>query len=324
MQAGPLISIVIPVYNVEEYLRAAVDSAVNQTYENKEIILVDDGSTDKSGEICDEYAATYPCIKVIHQPNGGLSAARNTGIKNSTGKYIAFLDSDDEYGDNTMVEHYLSIFQKKPEIEILQFPTMEYKNQGNFELRGRECLQLDSQNKIMNSVFYGPLACTVWDKIFRKDLFENHHFTENRFFEDIWLMTDLLQTISHIYICDFGYYKYKIREGSITQCKFSLKKCRQNIETNLKMLSLMRMFQENDLAYIRNFILMQNSFISYCNEYTIKDFKDVAKIINKHTPTIMCMLRNLHNVRANNLAKTVISRYLGIETTFQIYQLKNK
>ena len=93
----PLISVIIPVYNVAPYLREAVDSAINQTYRNLEIIMVDDGSTDGSGDICDEYASRDPRITVIHQKNCGSSSARNAGLDRATGEYIAFLDSDDAY-----------------------------------------------------------------------------------------------------------------------------------------------------------------------------------------------------------------------------------
>ena len=90
-----LISIIVPVYNVEEYLKECIDSIINQTYKRIEIILVDDGSTDKSGKICDDYAKIDKRIKVVHKENGGLSDARNVGISVSSGKYIAFVDSDD-------------------------------------------------------------------------------------------------------------------------------------------------------------------------------------------------------------------------------------
>lgn len=96
------ISVVIPVYNVEKYLEECVDSVLQQTYSNYEIILVDDGATDKSGTICDCYAKKYDCVKVIHQKNGGLSAARNTGLREATGKYVYFLDSDDYIEDKTL------------------------------------------------------------------------------------------------------------------------------------------------------------------------------------------------------------------------------
>ena len=97
---NPLISVIVPIYNVERYLKACVDSIVNQTYSNLEIILVDDGSPDKCPEICDEYAKRDKRIKVIHQENGGLSAARNAGINVVRGEFLTFIDSDDFVSKN--------------------------------------------------------------------------------------------------------------------------------------------------------------------------------------------------------------------------------
>ena len=107
-----LISIIIPVYNVEKYLKECVDSVRKQTYKNLEIILIDDGSKDNSGKLCDELAKEDNRIKVIHKENGGLSDARNVGIENATGEYIQFIDSDD-FVEKDMIEIYIMIFVKK-------------------------------------------------------------------------------------------------------------------------------------------------------------------------------------------------------------------
>lgn len=98
-----LISVIVPVYNVERYLRRCVDSILHQTYRNLEVLLVDDGSTDASGAICDEYAAQEECVTAVHQKNGGLSAARNTGLERAQGTYLCFVDSDD-FLDSRMLE----------------------------------------------------------------------------------------------------------------------------------------------------------------------------------------------------------------------------
>ena len=99
-----MITVIVPVYNVEKYIKECVDSLINQTYENIEIILVDDGSKDKSGTICDDYAATYDRIKVIHKKNEGLGFARNTGLRVAKGKFVTFIDSDDK-ADTDLVEN---------------------------------------------------------------------------------------------------------------------------------------------------------------------------------------------------------------------------
>ena len=105
------ISVIVPIYNVEQYLRKCIDSIINQTYKNLEIILVDDGSWDNSPRICDEYAKRDNRIKVIHKKNGGLADARNTGLKMITGNYISFIDSDD-YIEKTMYEKMIKVILK--------------------------------------------------------------------------------------------------------------------------------------------------------------------------------------------------------------------
>lgn len=109
MSEKPLISVVVPVYNVAKYLKKSIESIVNQTYTNLEIILVDDGSKDESGEICEDYSLKDSRIIVIHKPNGGLSDARNAGIKQAKGEYITFVDSDDTI-DYDMIEFCMTLF----------------------------------------------------------------------------------------------------------------------------------------------------------------------------------------------------------------------
>lgn len=108
MEAQPLITVIVPVYNVEKYLRRCLDSIIRQTYQNLEILCIDDGSIDNSGEICEQYAARDARIKVIHQENQGLSTARNRGLDTATGEYIAFVDSDDYIAADVLEQLYQS------------------------------------------------------------------------------------------------------------------------------------------------------------------------------------------------------------------------
>ena len=114
-----LISVIIPVYNVEIYIKKCIDSVLNQTFQNFEIILIDDGSTDNSGRICNEYVLKDNRIKVIHQNNAGLSAARNKGIDVSSGNYICFLDSDDWYSNNALEEFINLVINYNADISII-------------------------------------------------------------------------------------------------------------------------------------------------------------------------------------------------------------
>lgn len=132
MEAQALVSVIIPVYNVEAYLRECVESVINQTYKNLEIILIDDGSTDSSGEICDKYAEKDSRISVVHQENGGLSVARNTGLINANGDYIYFLDSDDYIAPNTL-EVLVSIAEKDNS-DIVFFDAVSFTDTDDFSV----------------------------------------------------------------------------------------------------------------------------------------------------------------------------------------------
>ncbi|EHZ61025.1 glycosyl transferase 2 family protein [Streptococcus pneumoniae GA47210] len=124
-----LISIVVPVYNVEKYLKKSIESILNQTYQNIEILLVDDGSTDSSGKICESFSKVDPRIRVFHKENGGLSDARNFGIEQMKGQYVAFIDSDDYISKDYVWKLYSSIKNNDSEVSICSFLLVDEKGE---------------------------------------------------------------------------------------------------------------------------------------------------------------------------------------------------
>ena len=322
MEKNPKISIIIPVYNVEEYLRAAVDSAVNQTYENKEVILVDDGSTDKSGEICDEYAAIYPCIKVIHQPNGGLSAARNSGIKNSIGEYIAFLDSDDEYGVIDMIEKYMSILKNDNTIEILQFPALWYVNSFAKPLYYNIDKCLIGFDQIKESFKSGEISYTAWNKIYRRDVFSVAIFAEGRYFEDNWFLFDIIREIKIWRLCNYGYYLYKIRYGSIMNSKFSIQKCRQRLETHLKQLDFIYKEFPNSPLFLQCYHECISSYFKFSQNYGTNSFSLFEIKLKSYQLPLQTIIKNRNCLHVNYLIKTILTKIIGLRNSYHIYKLK--
>ena len=174
------LSFIVPVYNVAPYLRKCVDSLINQDYDSYEIILVDDGSTDNSGTICDEYASPSfinsltrsVVIKVIHQKNGGLSAARNTGIEAAKGEYIMFVDSDDYIEPNVLGSLMLQIEQQ--ELDVLRFDFQNVNEQHEIYLPDKYPHQIDTRvdyvlgEEYLNSrIGYG---CYAWQFIIRREI----------------------------------------------------------------------------------------------------------------------------------------------------------
>lgn len=216
-----LISFVIPVYNVEKYLKECVGSILEQGFTDYEIILVDDGSTDKSGFLCDEYSNKYKNIIVIHKENGGLSDARNVGIKASHGDYILFVDSDDYIGKNTL-DNIVSSITK--EIDVMFLNAMKVFPDGVTSPLGdgydSRLINSATKKEVLKHIAtlpkYPGSACTKL--IRRKLIIENNHFFQKGLLsEDIDWTIGLLCIAEKFACCDVFYYYYRQgREGSIT------------------------------------------------------------------------------------------------------------
>lgn len=180
---NPLISVIIPVYKVENYLKQCLDSVCGQTYNNLEIILVDDGSPDDCGEICDEYAMKDSRVKVIHKKNGGLSSARNTALDIAMGDYISFVDSDD-YLDLLFYEKLMTTALAN-DSQIVMCGRYDVSQTGicpKFFL-DKNCTI--TKKEVMGLILADKIGSQPWDKLYKKSLFENIRFPEGRVYEDI-------------------------------------------------------------------------------------------------------------------------------------------
>lgn len=208
-----LISIVIPVYNVEKYLDECIQSLQKQTYTNIEIILVDDGSTDNSGMICDKYAKTDFRIKVIHKQNGGMSDARNVGIDNATGKYIQFIDSDDYFKEDLIESLYKDICENNADIALCSHYIVTGNNittDATYEKR-----MYTREEVIQEFLLDTKIRAYVWNKLFKKSLFDEIKFPVGRVFEDQLIIPKLFAKADKIILNDIPLYYYRQREGSV-------------------------------------------------------------------------------------------------------------
>ena len=221
----PLISIIIPVYNVEKYIRRCLDSVINQTYKNLEIILVDDGSPDNSGKICDEYAKVDKRIKVIHKENGGLSDARNKGIKEAKGKYIAFVDSDDFIDLNmySMLEKVIE--NKKADIACCKF--LRFKEQVKIDKRkyDKKITEYTQEEYIKKFFKINTQECVyyAWNKLYKKELLDENQYPFGLTCEDVVGTYKALLKANSIVEINYPYYYYFYNENGITGGKFSEK-----------------------------------------------------------------------------------------------------
>lgn len=217
-----MVSIIVPVYNVEPYLNECLDSLLQQTYRDIEILLVDDGSTDRSGDICDEYAMRDARIVVTHQKNKGLSAARNTALDQARGKYIMFVDSDD-YVMADYVSHMVSLMaqEKDADIAICRFYNC-YEQKGGTYLQ-KPCIS-QPEKYVMSGMEILPRRFDAmkiyyvvpWNKIFRREIFAEIRFPEGQVCEDAWVSLDYYRISKKVVCTDEMLYCYRSRSDSIT------------------------------------------------------------------------------------------------------------
>lgn len=273
-----LISIIVPVYNVEKYLERCVNSIINQTYKNIEIILVDDGATDTSGKICDELKERDKRITVIHKTNGGLSDARNAGLKIANGEYIGFVDSDD-YIEKDMFETLYNINkQHNADISIVSF----YEIYDGKVIGVRDTANLEILNKteaLKELLIDTKIQSYAWNKLFKKELFKDIKFPTNKNFEDIATTLLLFEKANKIVLFECPKYYYVRRDDSIVGVK-NYKTYKDYLDVIYdKYLYLKGKYEELELYNAYNFI------INMIWVYTIIvafDLDDVYKEFEKH------------------------------------------
>ncbi|MGM9652767.1 MAG: glycosyltransferase family 2 protein [Eubacteriales bacterium] len=232
------ISVIVPVYKVEPYLRKCVDSILNQTYRNLEVILVDDGSPDSCGAICEEYAAKDARVRVIHKPNGGLSDARNAGMDIMTGKYVAFVDSDDwieAHMYHTLLTQLLrfdaDIAMCDAAVEIQDGDTVSVTKAADYGSAPFAERNTDAMRRFLRT------SCAAWDKLYKAELFDDLRFPMGEINEDEAIMLRLLDRCKTVcYTGETCYHYVRRTDGqSITTSSFSAKKlvwvrhCRDNL-----------------------------------------------------------------------------------------------
>lgn len=214
------ISVIVPVYNVQQYLEKCVRSLIEQTYKEIEIILVDDGSTDRSGVLCDEMAEMDERICVIHKKNGGLSSARNTGIDYAKGEYLYFVDSDDYIAKDTLKKLYDKIKQEKADLALCG---IAYIDENGHTIK--EILPYMTDGEVWNEEQFwknryimgtGNICYAVaWNKLYRRTLFQNERYDVGKLHEDEYICHRIISQCSRIAIVNEVLYYYLQRDNSI-------------------------------------------------------------------------------------------------------------
>lgn len=220
-----LVSIIVPVYNVEKYIKKCIESLLEQTYKNIEIILIDDGSTDKSGKICDEYTKEYKNVSCYHKKNGGLSDARNYGIEKAKGKYITFFDSDDFASKEFIEALYDGV--KKYDSDIVMSGLNSFSNYNNvkeFDYGVNNIIELSKEECYKKMLMQDQIDVNATAKLYKTEIFDNIRFPVGYYYEDIQIVDKVVESAKKISMITYKGYNYLQRNNSIMYGKMSLKR----------------------------------------------------------------------------------------------------
>lgn len=222
----PLISVIVPVYKVEAYLPACVDSILSQTFSNFELILVDDGSPDACGAMCDSYAREDSRIRVIHQKNGGLSAARNAGLDIAKGEYVTFVDSDD-----VIAPDCLQVFTEvadETDADVVVGSYIEFSDDSDLkgiwaQLETKKSYRIENRYNACEALYLGnsEMPINAWGKLYKTGVINSRRFPVGRIHEDQAFVPRIIYTASSIVILDKVVYGYRYNEDGITHSTFS-------------------------------------------------------------------------------------------------------
>lgn len=304
------VSIIVPVYNVEKYLEKCLDSLINQTLKDIEIICVNDGSTDTSQEILEKYSKKDNRITIINQDNAGVSVARNSGIDIAKGEYIGFVDSDDWVDLNFYEKLYNSAIENDADIAVSSIIRWRKYNK-KYRVKYENKVYTTLQEKI--SACFIPKICYVWNKLYKSHIVQNEHFTPNVYFEDIIWLPNIIKQANKIVTVDGTNYYYRVNNNSIVK-KTSKKKQQDNYYAKKKMVAF---FNENNLKLSEkertlvkysysffNIPLLKIKEIDNVLMYLLFDFIPVAKVENSDDYRITLKLFKIFKIKITKNKKS--------------------
>lgn len=282
-----LISVILPIYNVSDYLDRCMKSVINQTYKNIEIIMVDDGSTDDSALKCDEYKEKDDRIVVFHKENGGLSDARNYGIKRASGDYITCVDSDD-FVDLDYIEYLYSLITKyNVKMSICQHRVLysngkvkEFGKSGEEVLLSKKCLE--------RMLYHDVIDTSAWAKLYDRSLFSDVEYPKGKLFEDIGTTYKLMLQCNNVAVGYESKYNYIIRRDSIVNCSFNPKKFDLLEMTDKMADDVLKIYPDLEKAVLRRRV--------YARFSTLNQMPNVPDFEKERKAIICFITKYAHNV----------------------------
>ena len=316
------LSIIIPVYNVEQYLESCVKSVITQTYQDLQVILVDDGSVDSSGALCDQFAKQDTRIQVIHKPNGGLSDARNAGLKVATGDYVAFLDSDDVYLLQDGIEQMMHVVAKdKPDLLLFQCVDVYPVRQSVRRAYDSDFLVNHTGTEVFHQLVrmqsFNMSACF---QLIRRELLEKHqlYFEKGLLSEDVDWSLRLWQYVSKVRAINLPFYGYQHREGSISTT-YTIRNLRSYEHIFAKFVQLYNervvetdteLYWQTVMGYLAQ--MYTNCLYNY-GQLTIQERKDNYYILRDYAS----LLNHSISIKSHRVVK--LKRWIGLRLTVWVF-----
>ena len=323
-----MISVIVPSYNVAPYLQRCVDSLISQTYSNLEIILVDDGSTDDTGELCDKIAESDSRIKVIHKENGGLSDARNAGIDIATGEFYSFIDGDDFIEPDTY--EVMMKEMENPRVSIAAGGVIVTDVQGNNRISMSPERQYLTKEEAFMDLLGGKnyITQSSCNKLFRSSLFEKIRYKKGILNEDMEILPRLLDVSDDVVLLNKAVYHYIKKPGSITTADYSMERYRAiEVERDIYLLCKNKYPQLQPYA---SFYELKSMYEMLCNLVGCanhKDFKLQELIIRFKIVSVVIRCkrwREISNIHKEEMKTYFLNALIGINNIDKLVKLKRK
>lgn len=318
------ISIIVPVYMVEKYLKQCIESILGQTFQEFELLLIDDGSTDTCGEICDEYQRIDSRVKVWHQINKGVSAARNLGLQNAQGEYIAFVDSDDWLEPNMYEVLYEDMQNNQADISICNHSfnyddnrsIARYKESRNFLFNSKDALKSMLEGRLF--------AWTLWNMLYKRSLFNGLKFDEKiSIGEDLLICFELFKRSNRISYNHEVKYHYRQRDNSACSKCFSVKSFDEVLANKVVYQEVVSSFPElQEIMFYRYNMAFINAGIKIVKSNESINEKHFRKVQNQLRPNVFTFLNNKYSTAPQKLYALTFALPYFLCCTMEKYILK--
>lgn len=290
MHDVPKISIIVPVYNVEKYVKKCIDSILNQTFKDFELILVDDGSTDNCGKICDEYSKDDSRVRVVHKENGGLSDSRNTGIELSRGEYLGFVDSDDYIAFDMYETLYNNLTLHNADISVCGIYNC-YDGNKYPECSDKMFMVLDTKQALKEVLIGEKFSVPACNKLYKKSLFDNIKYPVGKLSEDAFVTPTLISNSNKVVVTTEPKYYYVHRKGSITSSHFKMNDFDvvQAYKINLELVKsrFPDLYEQAIFRCLWSYMYVLDKMVLTPNLKQIDEYNKVIRHLRKNTITIL-------------------------------------